>query len=170
MDLYIRVVDNQSQGNPAHGDNLRQAFNEIPEVFEPFEWMQNENIQHSEHKIYVNVSHVYAKRADGVWTNEHVFTPMSDEEKEIKFNLLKNDLLERQNNFIKNCTYNVDLCTTNEDLAGAEIWNTALENFKNWSLESIDENSTGPNLIFTPEFPKLPQLKKQNIWELPSAS
>lgn len=93
MELYIRVENGQTVKHPAFGDNLRQAFGEIPAEWEPFVRVDRPipgvyEVLESEQPTY--------EKVDGVWTDVWALRPMTAEEIAAKQQAVKDDWAARE--------------------------------------------------------------------------
>jgi hypothetical protein len=75
MKFYIRIVDGQPAEHPATEENLLQAFDCIPEGFEPFEHVEDhhtvqETLMRQAQMKNLGIKYDYTKREDGVWTHD----------------------------------------------------------------------------------------------------
>lgn len=77
MELYIRVENGQTVKNPAFGDNLRQAFGEIPAGWEPF--VRVERPIPGVYEVLDSQEPTYQK-VDGVWKDVWALRAMTAEE------------------------------------------------------------------------------------------
>ena len=78
MELYIRVENGQTINHPAFGDNLRQAFGEIPAGWEPFVRVERPIL--GVYELFESENPAYEK-VNGVWTDVWSVRPMTDAEK-----------------------------------------------------------------------------------------
>ena len=85
MELYLQVENGQPVNHPAFGDNLRQAFGEIPDNWEPFERLEKPIPGMYE---VISDDPVYQK-VDGVWKDTWVTRDMTAEEKAAKQQAVK---------------------------------------------------------------------------------
>jgi hypothetical protein len=86
MELYIQIQNGQTINHPAFGDNLRQAFGEIPENWEPF--VRVEKPVAGVYEIFDSNDPSYQK-VDGVWTDVWALRPMTAAEKAAKQKVVK---------------------------------------------------------------------------------
>jgi hypothetical protein len=78
MNLYIKIENGVTKGNPALEENLIEAFGSIPENWEPF--VRIERPIPTVYQILEADEPVYAK-VDGVWTDVWPLREMTAEEK-----------------------------------------------------------------------------------------
>ena len=77
MSLYIQVIDGRPINHPAFEGNLREAFGEIPNNWEPFV-----RIDKPTANLYKVVSEEPSyEKIDGVWTDIWSIRDMTDDEK-----------------------------------------------------------------------------------------
>jgi hypothetical protein len=81
MNLYIKTENGVIKNHPAYGDNLIQAFGEIPAHWEPFIRVERPAV--SVYQVLESQEAVYAK-VNGVWTDVWAVREMTAEEKAAK--------------------------------------------------------------------------------------
>ena len=99
MKLYIQIQNGQPINHPAFEDNLLQAFNPIPENWEPF--VRVERPVPTVYQLLESLEPVYQK-VDNVWTDVWSLRNMTDAEKMVKQQAAKNSwaALPNYSNFI----------------------------------------------------------------------
>jgi hypothetical protein len=80
MNLYIEIENGQPKNHPALEDNLLQAFETIPENWEPFFRVERPVL--GIYEVLESNEPVYAKE-DGVWTDVWNVRTMTEEEKTV---------------------------------------------------------------------------------------
>ena len=78
MNLYIEIENNQPKNHPAFEDNLKQAFGEIPENWQPFIRIERPIL--GVYELLENQEAIYAK-VDDVWSDVWTVRDMTTEEK-----------------------------------------------------------------------------------------
>lgn len=98
MNLYIQTQDGQPINHPAFEDNLLQAFNPIPDNWEPF--VRVERPTPAVYQLLDSPEPVYQK-VNGVWTDVWALRDMTDAEKTAKQQTAKDEWagLPERNNF-----------------------------------------------------------------------
>ena len=81
MNLYIETKDGQPVNHPAFGDNLMQAFGQIPDHWEPF--VRIERPVPGVYEVLESDMPTYEK-VDGTWADVWALRPMTDAEKAAK--------------------------------------------------------------------------------------
>lgn len=81
MELFIQVENGQTVNHPALKDNLIQAFQRVPENWEPFERVLRPEI--GPYQILESETPTYQK-IDGVWKDVWAVRDMTDAEKAAK--------------------------------------------------------------------------------------
>jgi hypothetical protein len=97
MNLYIQTQDGQPINHPAFEDNLLQAFNPIPDNWEPF--VRVERPTPTVYQLLESQEPVYQK-VNGVWTDIWSLRDMTDAEKAAQQQAAKDEwagLPERDN-------------------------------------------------------------------------
>jgi hypothetical protein len=82
MNLYIETENNQPINHPAFEENLLQAFGTIPEQWKPFIRVEAPTLLG--YQIYEGVTY---ELIEGVYTDVHHVSEMTEEEKSIKRDL-----------------------------------------------------------------------------------
>ena len=86
MELYIKVENGQTVDHPAFGDNLRQAFGEIPSNWQPFTRIERPIL--GVYEVLDSDTPTYQK-VDGVWKDVWALRAMTAAEKAAKQQVAK---------------------------------------------------------------------------------
>jgi len=101
MELFIRIKDGQPFEHPIFGDNFRQAFPDVDVNNLPPEFMRFERIERPQvgpYEIYEGVTY---EIQNGVCKDVHHVRQMSAEEKSIRMNEIKIEVIEGVENLKK---------------------------------------------------------------------
>lgn len=92
MNLYIEIKDGQPINHPAFEDNLIEAFGQVPSNWEPF--VRVERPVPGRFEVLDSQEPTYQK-IDGVWTDVWTVRPMTQDEKNVIFQRIKDDWAAR---------------------------------------------------------------------------
>jgi len=93
MNLYIQIENGQPVNHPAFEDNLIEAFGAVPDHWEPF--VRVERPVSDVYEILESTEPTYQK-VNGVWTDVWSLRPMTDEEKAVKQQTVKDKFNARE--------------------------------------------------------------------------
>jgi hypothetical protein len=143
MKLFIKVENGLTVEHPATEENLLQVFPDgIPAEFEPFERIPN-NLDST---LFQKTICTYIKNENGVWNDSWSIVDMTDQEKEIKTQQLKNSVQNELDIRISRGYAIMSVLIAASDLNGVNTWNVFIDRCKNYVLETVD-----------PLFPALPK-------------